>query len=284
MASNPFDFAPSLKRYAVMGNPVTHSKSPQIHQQFACQCALKLEYGKIQVDPGGFEQAVDHFFAVGGDGLNITVPYKLEAFRLSDELSARAAAAGAVNTLKLLKDKRVFGDNTDGAGLITDITQNWRLTLAGKKILILGAGGAVRGIVAPLAALQPTLLLIANRTADKARELAALFSGDERVRASGLDFTARDFDLVINGTAASLEGAVPALPTTNLFSRHALAYDLMYANEPTAFMRWAQAHGAAKVTDGLGMLVEQAAESFFIWHGQHPQTAPVIAALRHPPR
>jgi len=280
--SDPFDFERPAPRYAVMGNPVAHSKSPQIHAEFARQVGIRLEYTAIQVDAGGFEQAVGNFRAAGGRGLNVTVPFKVDAWRYADRLSERAQVAGAVNTLKFEEDGGSFGDNTDGAGLVRDLVDNLGADPAGRRVLVVGAGGAVRGILAPLIACGPVALVLANRTAERARNLAAGFSGYGVLSAGGLEeLQGRRFDLVINGTAASLEGKVPELPGA-LFAPGALAYDLMYADRPTAFMDWARAAGAARVADGLGMLVEQAAESFFLWHGVRPLTSPVISVLRSP--
>ncbi len=277
--TDPFDFDKPA-RYAVMGNPVAHSKSPRIHAQFAQQLGHSIEYTAIQVDPGGLAQAVDQFRANGGLGLNITVPFKLDAWRLAGRLSARAELAGAVNTLRFEADGALYGDNTDGAGLVRDITGNLGVTLAGKAVLLLGAGGAARGIVGPLLEEKPARLVIANRTVPRARELAEIFSGQGEIEVCGFEALAgRCFDIVINATSASLHDEVPPLPD-GLFSPGALAYDLMYADAPTAFLRWAGAHGASRLADGLGMLVEQAAESFFIWRGVRPATAPVIVALR----
>lgn len=281
--SDPFDFAPS-KRYAVMGNPVAHSKSPQIHRAFAQACGVNLEYTAIHVDPGGFAQAVDQFRGQGGAGLNVTVPYKLEAHALATRLSERARAAGAVNTLKF-EQGEIFGDNTDGVGMVRDIEQNLGRTLRGQRVLLVGAGGAVRGVIAPLLAAAPREVVIANRTRAKAEELAALFAdacARGQLRATGLDDATdgqRGFDVVINGTAASLKGEVPALPA-QVFAPGALAYDMMYGTALTPFLQWARTQGVAYLADGLGMLVEQAAESFFIWHGRRPETAPVVQMLR----
>lgn len=272
--SDPFDFD-RPRRFAVMGNPVNHSKSPFIHQQFARQMSIKLEYIAIQVDVGGFVQAVDQFRATGGAGLNITVPFKLDAYRYAEKLSDRARRAGAVNTLKF--DAQVFGDNTDGVGLVRDLQTNLGVALKGKRVLVLGAGGAVRGVLGPLGEAQPASVAIANRTAVKAKELAADFAG---VAGGGFDaIEGQVFDVVINGTAASLEGKIPDLPP-KLFAPNSLAYDMMYADKAKPFLSWAQSQGAARVSDGLGMLVEQAAESFFIWHGKRPDTKPVLTHLR----
>lgn len=278
MASDPFDFD-QAQRYAVMGNPVAHSKSPVIHQMFARQLRIPLEYTAIQVEPGGFVQAVDQFRANSGRGVNVTVPFKLDAFRLADRKSARAELAGAVNTLKFEPDGTLFGDNTDGAGLVHDLTHNLRLHLKGKRVLLLGAGGAARGVLAPLLKLHPAVLVIANRTAAKARDLAEEFASQGKVEGGGFDeLGGQRFDLVINATAASLKGEVPLLHA-HVFNANATAYDMMYGDH-TPFMTWSENHGAAEVTDGLGMLVEQAAESFLLWHGKRPDTRAVIAALR----
>lgn len=279
--SDPFDFE-RPRRYAVMGHPIGHSKSPAIHSQFARQCGIRLDYTAVQVDPGGFAQAVEHFRAAGGGGLNVTVPFKVEAFKLASRLSDRAEQAGAVNTLKF-GDQELYGDNTDGVGLLRDLEDNLGVNLKGKSILILGAGGAVRGILAPLSD-APKRLVIANRTVSRAQDLSEQFSrpGGITFEACGFDsLSDQHFDVVLNATAASLEGQVPPIPE-DIFRSGALAYDLMYADQPTPFMIWSRDHGASQVIDGLGMLVEQAAESFYLWHGQRPQTGPVIQALRCP--
>ncbi len=268
------------ERYAVMGHPVAHSKSPFIHRQFARQFGHLIEYTAIQVDPGGFTQAVEQFRAQGGKGLNVTVPFKLEAFRLCDHLSERARVAGAVNTLKFESDGRLFGDNTDGTGLVHDIEINLGVALRNKQVLLLGAGGAVRGVLGPLCRHRPMRVVIANRTVSRARELAAQFRDHGPVEAASFEaLRGRHFDIVINGTSASLAGELPPLPET-LFARGALAYDMAYGDKPTVFMDWAVRHGAGRVADGIGMLVEQAAESYFIWKGVRPQTRPVIEMLR----
>ncbi|MDH5648434.1 MAG: shikimate dehydrogenase, partial [Gammaproteobacteria bacterium] len=222
-------------KYAVMGHPIGHSKSPQIHQQFAEQCGLDIEYTAIDVAPGTFADAVKDFQQQGGKGLNVTVPYKLEAWQLVDRRSKRAELAGAVNTIKFNHNKTLFGENTDGIGLVRDITQNLNTPLKDKSILLLGAGGAVRGILGPILEQQPKLLHIANRTVSKAEELKTVFAELGSITASGFDDIKQTFDIVINGTAASLQGELPPLPDT-LFNDNALAYDLMYAKEPTAFM------------------------------------------------
>lgn len=279
-----FDFD-KPRRCAVMGNPVSHSLSPLIHRQFAQQCAINLDYTAIQVDPGGFAQAVDQFRANGGVGLNITVPFKLEAFRLADRKSARAARARACNLLKFETDGSLYGDNVDGLGLVRDLTGNLGVAIKNNAILILGAGGAVRGVLGPVLDEQPASLVIANRTVSKAKELAEQFAPAVKnnamraITACGYEQLSGRFGVVVNGTAASLKGEIPPLPE-NIFAPGALAYDMMYASAPTPFMAWARRIGASKVADGLGMLVEQAVESFFLWHGKRPDAKPVMANLR----
>ncbi len=277
--TDPFDFE-KPERYAVLGNPVAHSKSPRIHVLFAHQFRHRLEYLAIQVDPGGLAQAIEQFRANGGKGVNITIPFKQDAYRLVDHMSERAQLAGAVNTIKFEPDGRLFGDNTDGTGLIHDITHNLGFTLRDKHVLVLGAGGAVRGVAGPLLKQHPARLVIANRTVSRARDLVAAFAGVGRIEACSFEeLRGKHFHAVINGTAASLKGELPPLPD-NLFAHHALAYDMMYGEHATPFMEWAARHGAERVVDGLGMLVEQAAESYFVWKGVRPQTKPVIEALR----
>ena len=275
-----FDFDAPPARYAVMGNPVAHSKSPRIHALFAKQTGQRIVYTAIQVDHGGFRQAVGNFQASGGKGLNVTVPFKREAWELVNERSHRAEYAGAVNTIAFRDDGTLYGDNTDGVGLIRDIRENSSVIIAHKRVLILGAGGAVRGILGPLLAEQPALLILANRTADRATQLALEFGSLGPISGGGFDaLPGRQFDLLINATAASLHGDLPPLPDAVL-APGAVCYDLMYSAQPTAFMHWAQHHGAAKILDGLGMLAEQAAEAFFVWRGVRPRTVPVIAQLR----
>jgi shikimate dehydrogenase len=275
-----FDFERTPDRYAVMGNPVAHSKSPAIHTAFARQCGQIITYTAIQVDVGGFVQAVGHFRASGGHGLNVTVPFKREAWQLCDIRSARAQRAGAVNTLSFQADGRMHGDNTDGTGLIHDILMNHAGQISERRVLLLGAGGAVRGVLGPLLEQHPAALVIANRTVDNARELAAEFAAEGKLEACAYSALAgRTFDLVINGTAASLQGEMLPLPD-DVLAGGAWCYDMMYSAAPTAFMRWAQAHGAGKSLDGWGMLVEQAAESFYLWRGVRPDTAAVLKNLR----
>ncbi len=265
--------------YAVIGNPVEHSRSPQIHAAFAGQTGQAMRYEKLLADVDGFSEAVDSFREQGGKGLNVTVPFKLEAFRYADELSERARLAGAVNTLSFDNNGMALGDNTDGAGLVTDLKSNLGLELAGRDLLILGAGGAVRGVLGPLLAEHPRHIVIANRTLDKAILLAEQFHTWGEV--CGCDYQelgTQAFDLIINGTSMGLSGQMPVLPE-GLLKANAAVYDMAYGTEPTAFMRWGQAQGAAVAADGLGMLVEQAAESFLIWRGVRPDTLPILRSM-----
>lgn len=263
-------------RYAVFGNPIEHSKSPRIHAAFARQTGQDLLYEAILAPRDGFADAVRAFRAGQGRGANVTVPFKEEAHALADHLSDRARAAGAVNTLSFAADG-IHGDNTDGAGLVADLVRNLGVDLAARDILLLGAGGAARGVILPLLGARPSRLFIANRTVDKAHRLAREFA-DERVTGGGFDDLANQpFDVVINATSASLAGDLPPLPD-GLFRDGALAYDMMYGRD-TPFLAFARARGA-RTADGLGMLVEQAAEAFSVWRGVHPDTAPVLAQLR----
>ncbi len=272
----------SPDRYAVIGNPIAHSKSPLIHAAFARQTGESLVYEALLAPLDGFAQAVEDFRAAGGRGVNVTVPFKLEAFALAQRRSPRAEAAGAVNTLAF-DGAEIFGDNTDGAGLVRDLQFNLDTQLAGARILLLGAGGAARGAVLPLLGAHPASLTIANRTASKAVALAGAFgeaAGDIPLDGCGLDdLGGRAFDLVINATASSLADEAPPLPS-GLYAAGSLAYDMMYGRGDTAFLRAARADGANRLADGLGMLVEQAAESFFGWRGVRPDTSPVLAELR----
>jgi len=269
-------------RYAVFGNPIEHSKSPAIHSAFARQTGQTLEYTKVRVEPDGLAAAIDEFRAQGGKGLNITVPFKEQAYDLADQCSPRAQLAGAVNTLVLEEHGGLFGDNTDGPGLVRDLIHNLGITLKGKRLLLVGAGGAARGVMGPLLDSGPAELVIVNRTPARAQQLAERFQNYRTtpVHGGGFDLLPdRPFDLVINATAASLGGEAPPLPDAVL-AGDAAAYDLMYASKPTPFMRWASRLTTGPVVDGLGMLVEQAAESFLLWRGLRPDTAEVIRALR----
>lgn len=268
------------KLFGVFGNPIGHTRSPQIHAMFAEQFGVDIEYRAIEVPRDGFSAAITSFRDEGASGCNITVPFKQAAWELADRRSGRAEMAGAVNTFLFEDEGAIFGENTDGVGLLRDLTLNLDTTIFQKRILVVGAGGAVRGILGPLIEQAPKTLALANRTVAKAVELARIFSTIGHVEPYGLnELKDQQFDIVINGTAASLSGEVPPLPDT-IFSEDALAYDLMYSSQSTAFMQWATANGAAHISDGLGMLVEQAAESFALWMGERPDTEVVIKVLR----
>jgi shikimate dehydrogenase len=268
-------------KYAVFGNPIAHSKSPDIHRQFAEQTGQDLSYSKQLVAEDGFEAAANEFFANGGKGLNITVPFKQDAYAYVARTTPRARRAGAVNTLTLEADGTILGDTTDGIGLVGDIVHNLGWEIRHKKVLILGAGGAVRGVLEPLLEQQPQHVVIANRTVDKALQLAKGFAEFGYLLGCGFDMLGeQQFDLVINGTSASLQGDLPPLPDSLIDPDAGTAcYDMLYGAEPTPFMQWAAERGAL-VSDGLGMLVGQAAESFALWRGVRPETAAVIADIR----
>ena len=268
--------------YAVVGNPISHSKSPRIHSLFAAQTGEAMEYTAIQAPLEDFAATVRDFFAKGGKGLNVTVPFKEQAWDMADRRSERAGRAGASNTLYQEADGGLVADNTDGIGLVTDLTVNAGVNLTGKRILVLGAGGAVRGVLGPILLVQPGELVIANRTVAKAEALATLFAdeaGDTRLAATGFSDVAGAFDVVINGTSASLQGDLPPV-STDIVTPDTVVYDMMYSPGMTTFNQWASEHGAGRILDGLGMLVEQAAESFRLWRGVRPQTAPVMEELR----
>ncbi len=240
-----------------------------------------MSYSTLLAEPARFRDTVTRFFAEGGRGLNVTVPFKQEAFEFADSCSPQATLAGAVNTLMMDDSGMLYGHNTDGVGLVRDLVQNLGQSLREKSILVLGAGGATRGILQPLLEQKPNNILIANRTPAKAEELAAIFSALGPVQACGFDGVPEQaFDWVINATAASLHGELPAV-TTAILGSQSCCYDLMYAAQPTAFLRWAKDNGAALVADGLGMLVEQAAESFNLWRGVRPRTMEVMQELRN---
>ena len=269
-----------MDRYCVFGNPIAHSKSPEIHAAFAAQTGQDLEYERRLAPLDGFADAVRAFMAVGGKGANVTVPFKLEAVKLAQALTIRARAAGAVNTLVFSEDG-IIGDNTDGAGLVADIVQNAGVAITGKRVLLLGAGGAVRGVVLPVLEHRPAKLVIANRTVAKAEELVEQFAalgGEGVVSASGFADIEGDYDIIINGTAASLSAEVPPV-SASIFAPGCLALDMMYGASPTVFLQFAAQHGA-QLRDGLGMLVEQAAEAFNLWRGVQPATADVLTSLR----
>ena len=269
-------------RYCVMGNPVEHSKSPWIHARFAQLTGQDVEYGKLRVLPGEFALAVQSFRAEGGRGCNVTLPYKFEAAALATRKSSRVQLAQACNTLRFDADG-IFGDNTDGIGLVSDITGNAGVPLAGRELLVIGAGGAAAGILGPLIEARPQRIVVANRTAQRAIDLVVRHASlarqhDVDTAAAGLDDIQGTFDVVVNATSSSLSGSnVPVAPA--VLKPGALAYDLMYGPAAQGFMAWAQQHGAT-ARDGLGMLVEQAAESFQIWRGVRPPSGHVLAELR----
>jgi shikimate dehydrogenase len=267
-------------KYCVIGNPIAHSRSPEIHAVFAAQTGQDIAYERCLAPLDGFADTVKHLIAAGYKGANVTVPFKLEAAKLATRLSERARAAGAVNTLAF-RDGEIFADNTDGAGLVAAIVRNAGVPLAGKRVLMLGAGGAARGAMLPILAEGPRQLVIANRTRATADQLAAQFAGlAQPGQLAVVDFDAIDapFDVVINATSASLSATVPPIPGVT-FCQGTLAFDMMYAKKPTVFMEFAQAHGAT-TRDGLGMLVEQAAEAFTIWRGVRPETRQLLEDMR----
>lgn len=269
------------EKFAVIGHPIEHSKSPVIHQAFASQCGKSISYEKLLSPLDGFSEMVKRLHSEGYRGANITVPFKFEAFEASHVLSDRAKAAGAVNTLSF-KGQQIVGDNTDGCGLVNDILKHWQRTIEGQKVLLLGAGGAAQGVMLSLLAQKPALLTIANRSLDKAQTMLQRFEAgaqSNQVKLAVQTFAnlAENYDIVINATSAGLQAE--ALPISDaIFAKHTLAYDMMYGRE-TPFIQQARA-AKSQVADGLGMLVEQAAEAFYIWHGLRPDTAPVIQSVR----
>ena len=258
-----------MDKYAVFGNPIAHSKSPQIHQWFAQQTGQQISYEKQRVELGDFNRAADAFFAEGGKGLNITVPFKEEAYQYADDLTERARLAGAVNTLALT-EQGVLGDNTDGAGMVNDITQRLVWQIHNRNVLMVGAGGAVRGVLLPLLNERPALLTIVNRTVSKAEALRDQFSPYGNIVAKGFDQLAdQSFDLIINGTSTGLSGELPPIPAS-IFTKHSCVYDMVYADNNTPFLQWAADNSVLNIADGLGMLVGQAAESFYLWRAVRP--------------
>ncbi len=270
-----------VDRYAVVGNPVGHSLSPRIHTSFAEQSGQDISYAAIEIPLKAFADGIRNLQQQDFRGANITVPFKREAWELCDGLSKRATDAGAVNTLSFLADGRILGENTDGVGLVRDLLDNSHLAIESRDILLLGAGGAVRGVLGPILAQSPQDLTIANRSLDKAESLASDFGNLGNIRVAAFDaLESREFDLIINGTAAGLSNEVPPIPATLLHS-DTVCYDMMYnLNNATAFVDWALQAGAKQAFDGLGMLVEQAAEAFHIWRGVHPGTEQIIRSLR----
>ena len=264
-------------RYAVIGNPIAHSKSPDIHAIFARQTGQNMSYERLLAPLDGFVATVRQFVAHGGRGANVTVPFKLEAFEMASFLTERARSAGAVNTL-VFDGAAIFGDNTDGVGLITDIVRNAGQPVKGKKVLLLGAGGAARGVILPMMAENPAEIVIANRSLAKAVDLARLFSANGSISVCAFGELKGLFDIIVNATSAGLSDDMPSVPAT-VFGEKTLALDMVYGSQPTRFMRFASEQGAT-VRDGFGMLVEQAAESFLVWRGVRPDTRAVFAALR----
>ncbi|HSY09142.1 MAG TPA: shikimate dehydrogenase [Steroidobacteraceae bacterium] len=266
-------------QYGVVGHPVAHSWSPFIHGLFARQTEQAMVYRRFDVPPAKFRRHVTHFFLHGGRGLNVTLPHKPAAAELANELTPRAERAGAVNTLLIQGENEILGDNTDGEGLVRDLQDNCRVPVTATRILIVGAGGATRGVLAPLLALQPSEIVIANRTAARASALAREFAELGNLIGCGLDSALlTEFDLIINATSASTNGHAIAIPE-KLVSARTICYDMAYSKEKTPFVRWAESLGCARALQGWGMLVEQAAESFSVWRGIRPQTAPVLEAL-----
>lgn len=266
--------------YGVVGHPVGHSLSPFIHAMFARQTGQSMSYRLYDVPPEEFSGFVAGFFDRGGRGLNVTLPHKIVAVEAVNELTSRAAHAAAVNTLALRDDGTILGDNTDGPGLVRDLCDNLGLVITNRRVLIIGAGGATRGILAPLLGLAPTTVVIANRTPERAQALAAAFTDLGATQGVGFDDVGdRPFDIVINATSASLSGEIPPLPE-GAIGRGTVCYDLAYGRAATAFVEWARAHGCAQALQGLGMLVEQAAESFRLWRGVRPATNTVLTALK----
>ncbi len=266
-------------KYCVFGNPISHSKSPIIHAAFAHQTGQDISYQPILAPSDGFADAVDAFIAEGGRGANVTLPFKQEAYLLATTLTRRAEQAGAVNTL-VFNDDEIIGDNTDGVGLLRDITLNLQCPIQGKRVLLLGAGGAARGVIGPLLEEKPELLTIANRTVLRARSLAKRFSSIGPVSGCGYEGLAgQTFDIVVNATSASLSGTMPPLPE-GIFAPGSLAYKMMYGLGDTPFRVFARNQGAEKISEGMGMLLEQAAESFFVWRGVRPDCAPVVGLLQ----
>lgn len=267
-------------QYAVVGNPISHSKSPLIHAMFADQTVQSLEYGKIEAPLDDFSLTVKAFFSKPeGKGLNVTVPFKEQAWEMCDKRSASAEKAGAVNTLYMDESGLLCGANTDGIGLVSDLKKHGA-SFKGKKILVLGAGGAVRGVLQPILEEEPAKVVVANRTQSKADALAELFQSDGAIESASFDGLEECFDIVINGTSASLSGALPPI-SASCISAATVAYDMMYGSEQTVFNQWAEEAGAAQTIDGLGMLVGQAAEAFRIWRGVMPETDNVMVALRN---
>jgi shikimate dehydrogenase len=266
-----------MQKFRVFGNPIAQSKSPFIHQQFAHQCHLEIEYKSQLVALDGFNESVNNFFKAAGKGINVTLPFKEQAFAMCDKLSDEAKAAGAVNTLTYFKGE-IFGENSDGVGLINDL-RNQHVELSNQRILLIGAGGAAKGVILPLLKQNPSSLTIANRTLSKAQALKECFAHANLHAASFNELVNAQFDVIINATSASLSGTVPNIPVSCVNSK-TTCYDMVYADKPTSFMQWSMNNSCKLSLDGLGMLVEQAARSFEVWHNVKPETAPVLKLLR----
>jgi shikimate dehydrogenase len=272
-----------VDRYVLFGHPIAHTRSPHIHAMFARQCRQSLTYEAVDVLPDRFIEVARQFFASGGRGANVTVPYKQAALALTSDLTPRARRAGSLNTLAALPTGGLLGDNTDGIGLVRDLAGRMKLALAGQRILLLGAGGAARGVIEPLLGLRPAALLLANRTSARLEDIRGVFaplaaSLDVRFGAVDDERGRGGFDLIINATSASHAGELPPMPL-NAVHPGTVCYDMVYGQDGTAFTRWALEQGARRAEMGLGMLVEQAAEAFHIWRGVLPDTAPVLADI-----
>ncbi len=272
-----------IDKYAVFGNPIAHSKSPWIHTEFAQICDDAVDYTWIESEPTAeaFSEAIKQFINAGANGANVTMPFKEMAWVMADKLSARAQLAGAVNTLTFADNGMIFGDTTDGVGLVNDLTLNFKLKLKDKKILILGAGGAVKGVLQPLLQQDPQLVHIVNRTVQRAEELVDIFADYGNISAGSYQQLSElgTFDIIVNATPANFSGELPPI-TPEIFADKSIAYDMSYAAERTLFERWCTENGASAAYNGLGMLVEQAAESFYIWRGRRPETKQVLKKLK----
>ncbi|MGO2510192.1 MAG: shikimate dehydrogenase [Vibrio hibernica] len=267
-----------IDQYAVFGNPISHSKSPFIHTLFARQTNQSMEYGIVEAPVGGFQSAASEFFAQGGKGCNVTAPFKLDAFKFADRLTQRAQLAQAVNTLKKLDDGQIIGDNTDGEGLVQDLLQ-YKAQLKGAKILLIGAGGAARGVIQPLLDQAPSQIIITNRTFEKAQQLAGVFCDYGNITAMSMANINSSFDIIINSTSAGLTGGLPEI-SVEIFNSQSVSYDMSYGAGNTHFNDWAKINGVTHAYDGLGMLVGQAAESFMLWRGLRPDVRQVLQELR----
>lgn len=267
-----------IDRYAVFGNPISQSKSPFIHTLFARQTNQSMTYTAELAPVDGFVAAAEAFFAQNGKGCNVTVPFKEDAYRLATRLTERAQLAGAVNTLKKLDDGEILGDNTDGEGLVQDLLQN-QVVIEGARILLIGAGGAARGVIKPLLDQKPAEIVITNRTLSKAQTLQEMFTSFGSIKAVEMAYIEQSYDIIINSTSSSLSGELPAISSA-IFSSNSTVYDMMYGSGLTTFNQWAIEHNAAVVYDGLGMLVGQAAESFMLWRGIRPGTKQILRELR----